>query len=122
MDQRQGSCPPYEDTRGCQINLADVVCRKTILSISIFAIGSLWAWGGIKGDIDVLLLDLGLPDSQGFATFGAGPCRRALRCRCSSQRPSDEEWHPAVSVGAQDYPGQRQVESDTLVRTVLFAN
>jgi MinD-like ATPase involved in chromosome partitioning or flagellar assembly/FixJ family two-component response regulator len=75
-----------------------------------------------KGDIDVLLLDLGLPDSQGFATFErAHAVEPSLPVVLLSGLQDEEVAIRAVSVGAQDYLIKGQVESDTLVRTVLFA-
>ncbi|MEE8359161.1 MAG: response regulator, partial [Candidatus Hydrothermarchaeales archaeon] len=75
-----------------------------------------------NGNIDVLLLDLGLPDSQGFDTFS----------RVRSQTPhlpviiltglDDEEMGVnTVANGAQDYLVKGMVDSNLLVRTVRYA-
>ena len=75
-----------------------------------------------KGGIDVLLLDLGLPDSQGLDTLA----------RVQAQAPQvpivvltglDDEALAvkAVREGAQDYLVKGQVDSDPLVRSIRYA-
>ncbi len=74
------------------------------------------------GGIDVVLLDLSLPDSQGFDTF----------MRAHSQAPGvpivvltgldDEELAmQAVQEGAQDYLVKGRVNDDLLVRAIRYA-
>ncbi len=74
------------------------------------------------GGIDVILLDLSLPDSQGFETF----------VKVYSQIPNmpvivlsgldDEELAvKAVQEGAQDYLVKGQVDSNLLVRSIRYA-
>ncbi len=75
-----------------------------------------------RGGIDVVLLDLGLPDSQGLDTF----------TRASSQHPqmpivvltglADETVGvSAVRQGAQDYLIKGEVDGKTLLRTIRYA-
>jgi Flp pilus assembly CpaE family ATPase len=75
-----------------------------------------------KGEIDVVLLDLSLPDSQGLNTF----------VRVHAQAPEvpiialtgldDEELAvEAVRQGAQDYLVKGQVDSSLLVRSMRYA-
>lgn len=75
-----------------------------------------------EGDIDVILLDLGLPDSQRFDTFA----------RVHAQAPEvpiilltalDDEVlaMKAVRQGAQDYLIKGEVDSDLLSRTIRYA-
>lgn len=75
-----------------------------------------------EGDIDVILLDLGLPDSQRFDTFA----------RVHAQTPEvpiilltalDDEVlaMKAVRQGAQDYLIKGEVNSDLLSRTIRYA-
>ncbi len=76
----------------------------------------------VEGGIDVVLLDLMLPDSQGFDTF----------IKMQAQAPeipivvltglSDETLAiRAVRKGAQDYLVKGKVDSDMLVRAILYA-
>ena len=75
-----------------------------------------------RGGVDIVLLDLNLPDSQGFETF-----ERTLHS--SNGTPivimsgMDDEGLAirAVSMGAQDYVLKGELEDDSLVRTLLFA-
>jgi DNA-binding response OmpR family regulator len=77
----------------------------------------------MRGDIDVVLLDLGLPDSAGLDTL------RRLRSG-APQEPvvvvmsglSDEEvGMQAVQEGAQDYLVKGQVGSGLLIRSIRYA-
>jgi predicted heme/steroid binding protein/CheY-like chemotaxis protein len=82
--------------------------------------------GGLKslseGQFDVILLDLGLPDSQRSASF----------TRTQSAAPSlpivvltglDDETFAGTTVrrGAQDYLVKGKIDTDTLVRTIRYA-
>jgi len=75
-----------------------------------------------KGGIDAVLLDLGLPDSQGISTFA----------KLHNQSPrtpivvltglTDEELGlQAVREGAQDYLIKGKVDSQWLCRAILYA-
>ena len=74
------------------------------------------------GGIDVILLDLSLPDSQGFDTF--------IKLRAHSMRlpvilltgiEDEELGMKAVREGAQDYMVKGSVTSPSLARAVRFA-
>ncbi|MGH7429873.1 MAG: PAS domain S-box protein, partial [Candidatus Methylomirabilaceae bacterium] len=74
------------------------------------------------GNIDLILLDLGLPDSQGLATLG--------RVRAAAPRlpivvltAIDDEGLAvqAVQRGAQDYLVKGQVDSRSLTRAIRYA-
>lgn len=75
-----------------------------------------------KGGISVVLLDLGLPDSQGFETF-------AKIYELFPQLPiivlsgiSDEELAvKAVRKGAQDYLVKDQVNGNLIIRAIRYA-
>ncbi|MBI5418677.1 MAG: GAF domain-containing protein [Deltaproteobacteria bacterium] len=75
-----------------------------------------------KGEVDVVLLDLGLPDSGGFDTF----------TRLHARRPNvpviiltglDDEWLGirAVREGAQDYLVKGKVDGNLLSRAIRYA-
>ena len=75
-----------------------------------------------KGTTDVVLLDLSLPDSQGYDTF-------AKTIACAPQTPivmltvlaDDALAIKAVQAGAQDYLNKGQLSGDLLVRTIRYA-
>ena len=75
-----------------------------------------------RGNIDVVLLDLSLPDSHGLDTF--------LRLKQLGREPpillltglSDEKLAvEAVRCGAQDYLVKGQIDANLLVRAILYA-
>jgi PAS domain S-box-containing protein len=75
-----------------------------------------------RNKFDAMLLDLGLPDSQGIETV-----RTALR-HCPSVpiivltgRDDDDLAAQSVSEGAQDYLGKENLASGTLVRSLRHA-
>ena len=75
-----------------------------------------------KGGIDVVLLDLGLPDSQGLDTLAqvqaAAPHTPIV---VLTGLDDDELGVNAVRRGAQDYLVKGQVESNLLVRVITYA-
>ena len=77
-----------------------------------------------KGGIDVLLLDLGLPDSQGLDTLGrvlaeslAAPAVIVVLTGLDDETLAVQ----AVGAGAQDYLVKGQVEGNLLVRALRYA-
>lgn len=72
--------------------------------------------------VDVVLLDLSLPDSQGFATFSrlraAAP---SLPILVLSGLDDETVAVRAVQAGAQDYLVKGHVDGDTLVRAMRYA-
>ncbi|GAB4425253.1 MAG: hypothetical protein OHK0039_42890 [Bacteroidia bacterium] len=73
-------------------------------------------------EIDVVLLDLGLPDSQGLATF------EALHVRCSqypiivlTSRLDEELGRMAVSLGAQDFLDKFSLNPPLLGHAITYA-
>jgi len=75
-----------------------------------------------RGGIDLILVDLGLPDSQGLETFHrlqkAAPGTPAVVLTGNSDQ---EAAIIAVRDGAQDYLVKGQVDADRLVRAVRYA-
>jgi len=75
-----------------------------------------------KGGIDALLLDLGLPDSQGLKTFervhAAAP---ELPVVVMSSLDDEEVAMRAVEIGAQDYLIKGRLDSRSLSHAILFA-
>src|SRR3954469_23853562 len=74
------------------------------------------------GDIDIVLLDLSLPDSHGFDTFVRLE-RAAPRTPIVVLSGLDDEAMAirAVREGAQDYLVKGQVEGKTLTRSIRYA-
>ena len=72
--------------------------------------------------VDVVLLDLSLPDSQGLATL-VRACARAPQVPVIVvSNPEDEALAvKAVREGAQDYLVKGQIDGNLLVRSMLYA-
>jgi len=75
-----------------------------------------------KGGIDAVLLDLGLPDSQGLGTFAKLHDQFPRTPIVVLTGLTDEELGlEAVREGAQDYLIKGQVDSQWLCRAILYA-
>ncbi len=74
------------------------------------------------GDVDVVLLDLCLPDSHGYATFERVQ-KEVPQLPVILMTNMDDEALAARAVrdGAQDYLIKRRVERDLLVRSIRYA-
>ncbi|GBE05845.1 sensor histidine kinase YycG [bacterium BMS3Abin10] len=76
----------------------------------------------LTGDVDIVLLDLSLPDSQGIKTFTSMRNRAPMVPIVILSGLADEEFAiRAVKAGAQDYLVKGQVESGLLARAVRYA-
>jgi len=74
------------------------------------------------GDIDIVLLDLGLPDSQELSTFiKAQSQAKKTPIVVLTGRDNEELGLNAVKMGAQDYLVKGQVCSNVLIRAVRYA-
>jgi signal transduction histidine kinase len=74
------------------------------------------------GDVDVVLLDLSLPDSQGFETFARiTECAPGVPVVVLSGLDDQALSVRTVREGAQDYLVKGQVEGATLVRSIRYA-
>lgn len=75
-----------------------------------------------KGGIDVILLDLGLPDSQGIDTlrsvYNKAPKIPIVVLTCLGDEKVSVQ---AIKEGAQDYLIKGQVDSNLLKRTLMYA-
>ncbi len=75
-----------------------------------------------KGGIDVILLDLGLPDSQGIDTlrsvYNKAPKVPIVVLTCLGDEKVSVQ---AIKEGAQDYLLKGQVDSNLLKRTLMYA-
>jgi PAS domain S-box-containing protein len=75
-----------------------------------------------KGDIDLLLLDLGLPDSQGLNTFlKIHTQSREIPVVVITGLDDEKLGMEAVQKGAQDYLNKGQVDSKSLIRVIRYA-
>ena len=73
-------------------------------------------------DIDVVLLDLGLPDSQGLDTFAEVYAQASEVPLVVLTSFENEEWAiKAAQKGAQDYLIKGKVDGPILVRTIRYA-
>jgi signal transduction histidine kinase len=76
-----------------------------------------------QGNIDLVLLDLGLPDSAGIDTLRhlrAGIPQSLAVLVMTGQGEEDVALH-AVQAGAQDYLVKGQINSDLLIRSMQYA-
>ncbi|HWT83488.1 MAG TPA: diguanylate cyclase [Candidatus Methylomirabilis sp.] len=72
--------------------------------------------------VDLVLLDLGLPDSQGLNTASQVSRERpALPVIVLTGRDDDALAHAALTVGAQDYLVKGTIEVGMLVRAIRYA-
>ncbi len=73
-------------------------------------------------EVDIVLLDLSLPDSQGLDTFNSLYAKAPMVPIIILSGLSDEEFATkAVQKGAQDYLVKGQVNSNLLVRSIHYA-
>lgn len=76
----------------------------------------------VEDEIDVVLLDLSLPDSQGFGTFSAVQDQRPQVPIIVLTALDDEKLAArAMRDGAQDYLVKGQVDANVLVRSIRYA-
>lgn len=75
-----------------------------------------------RGGIDLLLLDLGLPDSQGLATFTQiHACQPGIPVVVLSGAADEELAVAAVEAGAQDYLVKGSESGQLLTRALRYA-
>ncbi len=76
----------------------------------------------VKGEIDVVLLDLGLPDSQGLDTLGKVHAQApAVPIVVVTGLDDETLGVQAVHQGAQDYLVKGDIDSKTLRRVIRYA-
>jgi Flp pilus assembly CpaE family ATPase len=76
----------------------------------------------LRGGIDVILLDLSLPDSKGFDTFAKVHTQaKDLPVIVLTGFDDEELAMKAVREGAQDYMAKGSINSQSLIRAVRFA-
>jgi signal transduction histidine kinase len=75
-----------------------------------------------RGNVDVILLDLSLPDSQGLDTL-LGVCAQAPKLPVIVMTGMDDEkiTAGALQAGAQDYLVKGQFDKELLVRAIRYA-
>ena len=74
------------------------------------------------GDVDVVLLDLGLPDSRGLETFErAHAAAPDVPIIVLTGLDDDDVAAAAVRRGAQDYLAKDQIDADRLRRAIRYA-
>jgi len=113
-----------EDNAGFVYLVRDLLVRKGHGRFTVDAAGSLAeALSAIRaGGFDVVLLDLGLPDSRRIETFSrmraaAGDTPIVILTVLND----DEVAHEAMKAGAQDYLVKDQVDESLLKRSITYA-
>ena len=110
-------------------NEDDLFILKERLSEANLSVSLEWADRVEKGiavlsakKIDVVLLDLDLPDSRGFETFTRVSRKAPLQAIIVLTGHTDEELGiQAISSGAQDYLVKGQIESRQLIRSIQYS-
>ena len=74
-----------------------------------------------QGGIDVVLLDLGLPDSTGIETLGRMVARTSTPVVVLTGLDDERLGIAALEAGAQDYLVKGQVDTGLLVRAIRYA-
>jgi diguanylate cyclase (GGDEF)-like protein len=103
--------------------------RETLAEVPEAALEVVWADGLAKGlerlegeAVDLVLLDLSLPESQGLATFATTQeCAPGVPIIVLTGLDDRELALKAVRDGAQDYLVKGQVEGPSLVRSMQHA-
>ena len=75
------------------------------------------------GEVDCVLLDLGLPDATGLDGLRRllGPRRRRRACCVLTGLADEHRGAAAVAAGAQDYLVKGQVDGQLLTRAIRYA-
>lgn len=113
-----------EDNEGFSYFVRDVLTRREIGKFHLESTGDLESGLALlkKGGIDVVLLDLGLPDSGGYRTFAStqacDPEAAIIIMTCLGDK---ELAVRAVSEGAQDYLVKDKVDKELLVRAIRYS-
>jgi DNA-binding NtrC family response regulator len=113
-----------EDDDGSAVILQKMLARWRFGAFSVLRAANLAAALALAGRerIDLVLLDLGLPDSQGPDTFGRMLAGAAPAPIIVLTGADDEDLGTAmVRQGAQDYIAKGQVDSASLARAVRHA-
>lgn len=112
-----------EDNEGFAYFVRDVLTRQQIGRFALDAVGDLASGLAFlkRGNIDVVLLDLGLPDSGGFRTFksvrACDPDAPIVIITCLDDKDLAVQ---AVREGAQDYLVKDKVDAELLVRSIRY--
>lgn len=113
-----------EDNEGFRYFIRDVLTRQSRSGFELMESATLEGALEIlkSGNVDVILLDLGLPDSAGFSTFArtrAGePHVPVIVLTCMDD---DALAIRAMRQGAQDYLVKDQIDKNLLVRAIRYA-
>jgi len=113
-----------EDNAGFAYFIRDVLTRQTPGGFVIREVKTLETALSAAGgaDVDVILLDLGLPDSARMDTFSRMRARAPrVPIIILTVLDDDAVALEAVRSGAQDYLVKEQVNKDMLVRTIRYA-
>ncbi|NOR05156.1 MAG: response regulator [Deltaproteobacteria bacterium] len=114
-----------EDNPGDARLIQEMVSEVGGAAFDLEHVGSLLT--GLKhlvaaGDIDLVLLDLGLPDSSGFDTFtGLQAQAPGVAIVVLTGLEDETIKNKALQAGAQDYLSKNQLDSNSLIRSMRYA-
>ncbi len=113
-----------EDNRLDQRLIGDMLSEAQAHAFEITFAGTLTE--GLEklddGSIDIILLDLNLPDSEGLTTLHTVVSRHPFAPIVICSATTDEETAAlAVEEGAQDYLIKGRIDPDRLVRAIRYA-
>jgi len=112
-----------EDNEGFSYFVGDVLTRQQVGKFELQTTGDLTSGLAIltRGGVDVVLLDLGLPDSGGYRTFAAAhACNPEAAIIIITCLDDKELAVRAVREGAQDYLIKDKVDNELLVRAIRY--
>ena len=98
------------------------VSKKAVFSVEVAVTLAKGLERLAKGDIDIVLLDLTLPDSIGLETFGRIHAHAPkLPIIIMTASDDDEQAKKALQKGAQDYLVKGDFDADLLERSIRYA-
>jgi signal transduction histidine kinase len=113
-----------EDNLGFAYGICDILMRQSAGHFVVYEAHTLGAGLDLadKGGIDVVLLDLGLPDSTRMATFERMVAHvPRLPIIILTVLDDDELALQAMRMGAQDYLIKERIDRHLLVRAIRYA-
>lgn len=113
-----------EDNMGFAYFIRDILTRQVSERFQVHEAGTLADGLAVlsKTEVDIILLDLGLPDSTRIETFSRIHSRYSrIPVIILTVLDDDEVAFKAVRAGAQDYLIKNRTDKDLLIRSIHYA-